>query len=66
MRKQYHRVPSNATVSSYKEPHINPSGSGILFSGILSWFGLREQHQEEDDPITSTVKSAILCIQVLH
>ena len=66
MRKQYHRGPINATVSSYKEPLINHSRSGILFSGILSWFGLREQHPEEDDPITSTVKSAILCIQVLH
>ena len=36
----------------------------ILYGGILSYFGISGDNQVKDDPITVTVKSAILSIQV--
>ena len=36
----------------------------VLLAGILGMLGFNHEEKEEEDPITSTVKSAILSIQV--
>ena len=37
---------------------------GVLLCGVLSWLGLAEDEPTEEDNLTTTVKMAILAIQV--
>ena len=54
--KQCYHVKSRFNYSNQKNKY--------LFSGILSYLGLSGDNEVKDDPITTTVKSAILSIQV--